>query len=477
MARKASERPELVPGASAATASPQGQLLADSLPSVEDILAGLHDPIPDLEAATASARALPPSSSLAERRGDGHAPGAHGAAASARPPIALASAARQAGAPKPLTFAVIRDALGGAEADELLSARTLRLDWRGLTTLDALDALPQIRNLYAQHNAITALPESLGGLAELRVLVLADNRITSLRGALSGLRRLHTLDAARNAIGRLSPEDDLPASLAHLVLAGNPWCLAEPRYRSRLTGALPSLVSLDGFDLETGEEVLPSAAAGAAAAELLAAAGALDADARSDSEKEGEEGGEKDGEAEGEGEEERASRGAGGEGGRAGHAAAAAARDAAQPSSLAAEAEEYFRKLRRRAQEGAGLAEPEAAAAAASGAGAPTPRETGFESMSLDAVRRELQRLREARTVLLGAEVAKARTQADEASRALEGRVAAAAAEAAAALSHTAQGAVERSRARMKAAQEAHQRRMEALREGRLPPRDEEADL
>ncbi|KAA0171090.1 hypothetical protein FNF28_01095 [Cafeteria roenbergensis] len=379
--------------------------------------------------------------------------------------------ARQAGAPKPLTFAVIRDALGGAEADELLSARTLRLDWRGLTTLDALDALPQIRNLYAQHNAITALPESLGGLAELRVLVLADNRITSLRGALSGLRRLHTLDAARNAIDSLSPEDDLPASLAHLVLAGNPWCLAEPRYRSRLTGALPSLVSLDGFDLETGEEVLPSAAAGAAAAELLAAAGALDADARSDSEKEGE----KDGE--GEGEEERASRGAGGEGGRAGHAAAAAARGAAQPSLLAAEAEEYFRKLRRRAQEGAGLAEPEAAAAAASGAGAPTPRETGFESMSLDAVRRELQRLREARTVLLGAEVAKARTQADEASRALEGRVAAAAAEAAAALSHTAQGAVERSRARMKAAQEAHQRRMEALREGRLPPRDEDADL
>ena len=334
-----------------------------------------------------------------------------------------------------------------------------------------------VRNLYAQHNAITALPESLGGLAELRVLVLADNRITSLRGALSGLRRLHTLDAARNAIDSLSPEDDLPASLAHLVLAGNPWCLAEPRYRSRLTGALPSLVSLDGFDLETGEEVLPSAAAGAAAAELLAAAGALDADARSDSEKEGEEDGEKDGEGEEEGEEERASRGAGGEGGRAGHAAAAAARDAAQPSSLAAEAEEYFRKLRRRAQEGAGLAEPEAAAAAASGAGAPTPRETGFESMSLDAVRRELQRLREARTVLLGAEVAKARTQADEASRALEGRVAAAAAEAAAALSHTAQGAVERSRARMKAAQEAHQRRMEALREGRLPPRDEEADL
>lgn len=147
MARKAGQRPELVPGGSAVAVAPQGRLLADSLPSVEDILAGLHDPIPELEPATATARGPPSSSGIAARRRDGPAEGGEAAAASGQPSSALVStprsATRRAKAPKPLSFAIIRDALGGAEADELLSARTLRLDWRGLTALDALDALPQ----------------------------------------------------------------------------------------------------------------------------------------------------------------------------------------------------------------------------------------------------------------------------------------------------------------------------------------------
>jgi len=47
----------------------------------------------------------------------------------------LATAAR------PLTFGLIREALGGADVEEVMEARTLRIDWMRLSSLEALDAV------------------------------------------------------------------------------------------------------------------------------------------------------------------------------------------------------------------------------------------------------------------------------------------------------------------------------------------------
>jgi hypothetical protein len=135
-----------------------------------------------------------------------------------------------------------------------------------------------VRHLFAQHNRLRSLGDSLAPLAGLQTLVLNDNHIESLGSSLMSLRRLQTLNIARNALATVEPAKELPPSLRHLIMVGNPWSLTCVTYRRDLIEALPSLESLDGLSLSTGEEVLLSVSLGEEAASIVEELSHLDED-------------------------------------------------------------------------------------------------------------------------------------------------------------------------------------------------------
>jgi hypothetical protein len=295
-----------------------------------------------------------------------------------------------------------------------------------------------VRNLYAQHNRITTLGESLRPLSQLRALVVSDNQIRTLAGSLRWCNQLQLLDASRNKIADLDPRYDLPRSLRHVVLAGNPWAILEPRYRALLQEELPHLVSLDGFDILTGEEVMPSAAAGEAAAKLLLDTSAeASADASADA---------------------------------SASAGASEGDSESRPdgtAGLADDAEAFFRRMRHRSD----MANP---TDTSSGAGAGSATEgstfavTEASSVDAGAIRAEMMALRERRVVRLQAEVDIVRARAAELSLARSGsRGEEAASTAVGAVHSRAELAMERSRERIRGAREEHARRMVLLRRDR----------
>lgn len=296
-----------------------------------------------------------------------------------------------------------------------------------------------MRNLYAQHNRISSLGESLRPLSDLRALIVSDNEIHTLAGSLRWCSRLQLLDAARNKITNVDPENDLPRSLRHLVLAGNAWAMLEPKYRALLQDALPHLSSLDGFDLETGEEVMPSAAAGEAAAKLLME---TDEDVVAD---------------------EQAAATAAAE--AAGADKGVARVRVSGTAGLADDAESFFRRLRHRAS----CANPFAATAvdsatidAASGrAGAPTSVSGTIDAGRIQA---EMAALRERRTARLQAEVEAVTAQAAELTAARGSADAEEATLSAVGAVHgRAEAAMQRSRERMVRARAEHAQRMTTL--------------
>jgi hypothetical protein len=109
-------RPDLVPGD--APEPPKGlesELLADMLPSVEDILSG--------------AVAMP--DTPLERLELGSVEGL----------VEPADGPKEPKSDKILTFGMIRAALGNPSVEALLETRTLRVDWMGLMGLGSLDAV------------------------------------------------------------------------------------------------------------------------------------------------------------------------------------------------------------------------------------------------------------------------------------------------------------------------------------------------
>ncbi|OQR94281.1 hypothetical protein ACHHYP_01534 [Achlya hypogyna] len=131
---------------------------------------------------------------------------------------------------------------GGDEVEQLLSRRTLRLDWLNIGKIENLDVFTHIRELYLQHNAISAI-ENLDFHTNLEFLALAHNCITKVRGGLfhsSPASDLKFLDLANNQIAELSL-DELPPSLRVLRLAGNPWAEARADYAALCFDHLPHL--------------------------------------------------------------------------------------------------------------------------------------------------------------------------------------------------------------------------------------------
>ncbi len=88
----------------------------------------------------------------------------------------------------------------------LSSLTTLALDHNALTALpDSLGSLRSLRQLSASHNALRSLPASVGQLSALTVLTLDGNALTALPDELGSCAELEELHVRRNALTALPP--------------------------------------------------------------------------------------------------------------------------------------------------------------------------------------------------------------------------------------------------------------------------------
>ena len=81
----------------------------------------------------------------------------------------------------------------------------LDLSGQGLTMFpDAIDSLPNLKNLCLAHNQIAELPESIGDFKKLENLNLAFNKLTKIPDTIGRLTRLCSLNLSHNKLIELS---------------------------------------------------------------------------------------------------------------------------------------------------------------------------------------------------------------------------------------------------------------------------------
>ena len=113
--------------------------------------------------------------------------------------------------------------------------------------------------LYLQSNLIPKI-ENVGKLKKVRYINLALNNIERIEN-LEGCESLEKLDLTVNFIGRLTDVERLKANvfLKELYLTGNPVVEFEG-YREFVIATLPSLMKLDGVDVNKSERILAAQA-------------------------------------------------------------------------------------------------------------------------------------------------------------------------------------------------------------------------
>mmetsp|Transcript_12496 Transcript_12496/g.23197 ORF Transcript_12496/g.23197 Transcript_12496/m.23197 type:complete len:314 (+) Transcript_12496:37-978(+) len=136
-------------------------------------------------------------------------------------------------------------------AAKLLAVKVARLEWQGFTTIDCLDALTSIEDLYLQYNNITTI-ENLDFHFRLRFLALHNNRIVKVAN-IKHLSKLELLDLSNNCIEELDATE-LPKSLRNVDFSNNKCTLSED-YLPNLMSNLPSLVIVDDQPLPGIEAV------------------------------------------------------------------------------------------------------------------------------------------------------------------------------------------------------------------------------
>ncbi|EQC36631.1 hypothetical protein SDRG_06071 [Saprolegnia diclina VS20] len=120
----------------------------------------------------------------------------------------------------------------------------LNLSGHGLTSMDGLDALSQLRSLHLARNSIKAI--QLPSLEHLEILDLSGNFISQLPKTLRQLPRLQMLDLSGNALAILKQVDVLVplSNLQKVLFTANPIAQLES-YREFVIFTLPGLTSVD----------------------------------------------------------------------------------------------------------------------------------------------------------------------------------------------------------------------------------------
>jgi hypothetical protein len=146
----------------------------------------------------------------------------------------------------PLTLALLRDAVGSDDADDVVGAKAIHLEWRGITSMegDALDLVHEARDLYLQYNSIRRIC-GLNALLRLELLALQGNKLRRIEG-IAHLLSLKFLDISDNSIAEIR-DGDLPPKIRIFKGTGNPFALADG-YRPRVLSLLPSCFRVDGVD-------------------------------------------------------------------------------------------------------------------------------------------------------------------------------------------------------------------------------------
>jgi hypothetical protein len=120
-----------------------------------------------------------------------------------------------------------------------------------LTTI-AEDALsPTIRWLILTHNALQALPESIGRLTKLQKLMLAGNRLTEFPPTLANCQHLELIRFSSNQLAEFPKVLLTLPKLSWIAYAGNPFCQAQMPAMAQLMGR--SLPAIHWDELEVGE--------------------------------------------------------------------------------------------------------------------------------------------------------------------------------------------------------------------------------
>ncbi len=119
--------------------------------------------------------------------------------------------------------------------------RWLRLNGNALTALpDSIGGLADLRRIYLNDNALTNLPASFGSLALLEDVALSGNRLSDFPAAILSLPKLRNLDLRDNRAIKSLPANigDMKA-LRTLTLKG---CALPRAERDRIRAALPDCV-------------------------------------------------------------------------------------------------------------------------------------------------------------------------------------------------------------------------------------------
>jgi len=103
----------------------------------------------------------------------------------------------------PITISLIRQAYGGASADELSRIEVLNLAGLGITVIDNLEVFAEIKELHLNNNSICCI-ENINFMYNLDYLDVSNNNIAS------------------NDIFRCIKERELPSCLKTINLTGNP---------------------------------------------------------------------------------------------------------------------------------------------------------------------------------------------------------------------------------------------------------------
>lgn len=125
--------------------------------------------------------------------------------------------------------------------------KTLSIQANRITSLEGLENLPQLEELYISDNLLTSL-EPLSSTPNLTILDVQNNSITSLKGV-GGLTKLENLWATScklESFQDIEKELGDKKDLSEVYFEGNPVQKSNPvLYRNKVRLALPQVSKID----------------------------------------------------------------------------------------------------------------------------------------------------------------------------------------------------------------------------------------
>lgn len=133
----------------------------------------------------------------------------------------------------------------------LQNLRTLSIQANRITSLNGLEALPQLEELYISDNLLTSL-EPLSGTPNLTILDVQNNPIASLKGVghLKKLENFWASGCKLESFEEIEKELGDKEQLDEVYFEGNPLQKANPvLYRNKIRLALPRVSKIDACEL------------------------------------------------------------------------------------------------------------------------------------------------------------------------------------------------------------------------------------